>query len=64
MTCATHTHHRKLRRHGDERPVNLMRVCADCHQEIHANPAESYEMGWMVHSWDDPAEVPCEVVPR
>lgn len=24
-------------------------VCARCHLYIHANPAESYERGWMLH---------------
>lgn len=52
-----HTHHRQLRRHGDERDANLMRVCAACHVFIHDSPARSYEQGWMVHSWDDPAKI-------
>ena len=30
------------------------------HGYIHAHPAESYERGWSVHSWDNPAEVPVQ----
>jgi hypothetical protein len=52
-----HTHHRQLRRHGDERDVNKMRVCAVCHKFIHDNVQLSYDNGWLVHSWDDPEEI-------
>lgn len=55
---ATHTHHRQLRRHGDERPVNKMELCSWCHAAVHHHPAVSYQRGWLVHSWDDPAAVP------
>lgn len=58
----TQTHHRKLRRHKDERPVNLVQLCVRCHDFVHRNPASAYEQGLLVHSWDDPAEVPLRVV--
>jgi hypothetical protein len=54
---AVHLHHRKLRRHGDHRAVNLLDVCAQCHHDIHAQPAASYLRGLMVRSADDPATV-------
>jgi len=54
---AAHVHHRKLRRHGDERDVNKLDVCAPCHESVHKNVARSYALGWLVHSWDDPAQV-------
>lgn len=54
---AQHHHHRKLRRHGDERPVNLLAVCFACHEHIHRNPAWSKSWGLMVPSWNDPADI-------
>ena len=60
---ATHKHHRKLRKHGGtDEAANLLALCGTgtlgCHGYVHANPAISYERGWLVHSWDDPKEVP------
>lgn len=55
---AVHVHHRKLRRHGDHRPVNLMHVCLVCHDRIHARPQRSYDHGWLVRGADNPEEVP------
>lgn len=55
---AVHSHHRKLRSQGGEdEPANLLRVCAEDHAWIHANPSESYARGLLVHSWADPALV-------
>jgi len=58
-------HHRKLKGMGGTAdPVlkyglaNLISLCRSCHNWIHAHPAESYEAGWLVHSWDDPALIP------
>jgi len=46
---------------GDEEVAfglaNLVSLCRECHSHVHANPAESYELGWLVHSWDEPAEL-------
>ena len=53
-----HRHHRQLRRHKDERPENIMLVTLEQHDWIHHNVAEAYELGWLVHSWQDPADVP------
>lgn len=52
---ADHSHHRKLRSQGgDDSTANILKVCWRCHHTIHANPAESYEQGWLVKSWDTP----------
>lgn len=56
---ASHFHHRKLRRHKDHSSANCLYVCAPCHRYIHDQMGEAaYLMGWLVHSWDDPAVVP------
>jgi hypothetical protein len=55
---ANHFHHRKSRRFGDHRAVNTLHVCSDCHAWIHGNPDASYVLGYLVPSWQDPAEVP------
>ena len=53
-----HWHHRKLRSQGGEHTVtNGLGVCDACHNKIHADPATSYEKGWLVHGWDDPAKI-------
>lgn len=56
---AAHFHHRQSRRHGDQRLENCLHVCLECHDYIHfGSPTVAYVMGWMVHSYDDPAEIP------
>jgi hypothetical protein len=37
---------------------SLVLLCRDCHSRVHLHPAESYAQGWLVHSWDDPEDVP------
>ena len=57
-------HHRKLRSQGGEDSLeNLVGLHHSCHQYVHANPAWSYDMGLMVHQWDDPAEVAILIKP-
>lgn len=55
-------HHRQLRRHGDHSAANIVLLCGSgttgCHGWVHAHPAESYALGWLVHSWHDPKDVP------
>ena len=53
-----HLHHRKLRKHGgpDTYP-NLIAIHDACHTWVHHHPETSYDMGYLVHSWADPAEV-------
>lgn len=57
-----HTHHRMMRSQAPKDAVhrieNAVRVCTVCHSYIHANPAESYDNGWLVPSWSSPLEEP------
>lgn len=62
---ATNYQHRKNRSQGGPWSAsNGLHVCGSgttgCHGYIHAHPAESYERGWSVHSWDDPADIPAQ----
>lgn len=45
-----------------ERASNLVRLCGSgvtgCHGWIESNRQRAYQLGWLVHRWDDPAEVP------
>lgn len=54
---AGHFHHRKLRRSGDHSVENCLHVCTSCHDFMHLNRLLAYAMGWIVHQWNDPAEV-------
>ena len=56
-------HHRKLKSRGGEDSVaNLIWIHHGCHNlntnSIHLNPAEAERKGWMVGSWQEPAETP------
>jgi 5-methylcytosine-specific restriction endonuclease McrA len=56
-------HHRKLRKHGGPDALsNLVALCSPCHNiapgSVHQNPADSYERGYLVKSWDDPSTAP------
>jgi hypothetical protein len=56
-------HHRKLKKQGGKDELcNLIALCSTCHNiapnSVHQNPKLSYEMGWMVPSWANPAEWP------
>lgn len=47
LNCAGH--HRLARSQGGKHELsNCLYVCSACHNWIHANPAVSYERGWMV----------------
>ena len=54
---AEHGHHRQLRRHGNDTPLNVIPVCARCHNAIHHRPAWSTSWGLLVPSWADPADI-------
>lgn len=64
---AADVHHRKLKGAGGSCPetefglANLVSLCRDCHSFCHLNPALAYSAGFLVHSWDDPAEIPLRV---
>lgn len=55
---ASDMHHRKLRRHGDHGPANLVHLCGSgttgCHGWVHANPAAALLEGFICPSWEDP----------
>lgn len=58
-TRAVHMHHRRMRsQQGRHEAVNLIHTCSAHHVAIHANPARSYALGWLVRSGFDPADVP------
>jgi hypothetical protein len=60
-------HHRKNRGKGGKGFLdfaeNLLAVHAGCHQQIHASPERSYVLGWLVHTNDNPAEIPVRLMP-
>ena len=46
---ATDLHHKQMRSQGGKHTVdNLAHLCRGCHDRIHANPAQSYEAGWLI----------------
>jgi hypothetical protein len=46
-----HAHHKQLRsQQGPTTSENLLAVCLNCHEWIHAHPAESYRLGFMVRA--------------
>lgn len=55
---ATDKHHRKLRRHGDHAPANLVDLCRDCHAWAHNHPALARAEGFIVSSWENPRRMP------
>jgi hypothetical protein len=60
-------HHRKLRSQGGlDDLTNLLAVHPSCHtgpHGIHMNPARSYDLGHLVRSYHDPADVAVEPLP-
>ena len=60
---ATNIHHRLPEGQGGKsEPSNLIALdgsgTTGCHGWIEHHREESYAAGWLVHSWEDPAEVP------
>jgi 5-methylcytosine-specific restriction endonuclease McrA len=59
---ATEIHHRQYRSRGGSHGLeNLIHLCGSgnhsgCHGTAHS--AEGHELGWSVHSWDDPRDEP------
>jgi hypothetical protein len=46
-----HFHHRLMRSSGGLGTLaNGMGCCHLCHAQLHANPAESYANGWLLHA--------------
>ena len=61
----TDVHHRKVKGMGGTADpevafglANLVSLCRECHQWVHGNPEEAYVLGWLVHSWDNPVDIP------
>ena len=51
---AVHAHHRKLRSQGGgDEDANRLNCCPNCHLAIHAKVEMAYNMGQLVHSWQD-----------
>ena len=57
-----HKHHRKMRSQGGGgHPANILQITPDLHAWIHENPEVAYRHGLLVHSYDDPADVPIDI---
>lgn len=64
MNETLHKHHRKRRSQGGgDDPSNILLLPTQLHEWVHQNPADAYELGWLVHSYDDPEEVSV-VIPK
>ncbi|KQT75384.1 HNH endonuclease [Microbacterium sp. Leaf436] len=57
LQAATDIHHRKLRRHGDHAPANLVHLCRTCHNLVHDKGYKEPESGFLLKSWDNPRVV-------
>jgi 5-methylcytosine-specific restriction endonuclease McrA len=62
---AADVHHRRPKQRGGTKNTeilyglsNLISVCRPCHSWIHSHPVDAYEQGWLVHSWQNPEDVP------
>lgn len=61
---AVDVHHRKVKGMGGSHDpsvhslANLICLCRNCHDYIHANPLESYGFGFLVRNSDDPFDIP------
>lgn len=59
----TDIHHRQPRQMGGTNrpdihdPPNLLLLCRTCHTHIERHRDYAYETGWLVHSWDTPADI-------
>lgn len=49
-----HVHHKRMRSQGGTGELsNALGVCTPCHNHIHHFPAESYELGYLLHAGID-----------
>ena len=57
-------HHRSPRKAGGSSnadlgsPANALLLHVLCHARVEKDRSRSYSMGWLVHAWDNPAEIP------
>jgi hypothetical protein len=57
-TPVGHAHHRRSRRVQDRHQhccCNIVWLCATCHQQVHATPAQS--IGWILSQWTKQPEL-------
>ena len=48
-----HLHHKLMRSQGGaDIAANVIDLCLPCHTHVHANPKQSYELGYLAHAWD------------
>jgi hypothetical protein len=40
---------------------NLVSLCSRDHHYFHEHPGMAYAIGYMVHTWDDPEEIPLDL---
>jgi hypothetical protein len=60
-----HKHHRKRRSQGgDDSPANILHVHPEVHEWIHRNPEQAFELGWLVHGYEEPSEVSVKIPER
>ncbi len=56
-------HHRRLRsQQGGDTMANLVMVHENCHLRCHRFVTQAREWGWIVPSWQEPADVPVQVI--
>lgn len=56
---ATHVHHRKLQSQGGRHELaNLLHLSARCHDAVHRGGDQSYDDGYLVRRWAEPANIP------
>lgn len=67
---ATDVHHRRPKGMGGTSNsyiafgmANLVSLCREHHSWIHAHPEQGYKSGFLVHSWEDPADIPLVLKP-
>ena len=62
QNTASHIHHKKRRSQlGLHSLDNLVDLCTNCHTYAHANPKFSFEVGLLIHEWDDTSIDPEEI---
>lgn len=48
-------HHRKIRKQGGSGVVeNCAPLCDPHHKHVHDHPSEGYELGLLLHFWEEP----------
>lgn len=65
---ATDVHHRLPRKMGGTRNekiayglANLISLCRDCHNWVHANPFAAHQLGYLLKTGEDPEVIPIQL---